>query len=80
MKRHLFWTMGYPYGVAALHAPPQLIDVDEAGFTLERADSKYSKAYMLRRVRSAGNYGHSEKVTLILGVTSGCLGGGDGRG
>ena len=66
-RRHAFWTEPWPYGIADVDAA-DMIDIDEAGFFLQTANRSYGKAYTDVRVRQPGNYGHSEKWTLIMAV------------
>jgi len=68
LKRHMFWTMSYPYGV--LGTPrANLIDTDECGIWLDYTNRTYGKALTGVSVREAGKYNRTgEKWTLILSV------------
>jgi hypothetical protein len=46
----------------------RLIDVDEVGFLLQRANRKYGHAYSGVRVRKPGNYGRDVNITVFLAV------------
>ena len=67
LRRRAFWLEPWPYGIADVPAH-DMVDIDEAGIFLETANRSYGKAVVNARVRQAGNYGHSEKWTLIMAV------------
>ena len=57
IRRRLYWTEGWPYGVAGIPRR-DLIDIDEAAFTLEQlANRTYGKSPARFRVRAPGHYG-----------------------
>jgi transposase len=68
--REMFWTMPSPNGVFGTprHA---LIDVDEAGFTLEKVNRRYGRAFSGVRVSYPGNYGRGTNVSVFLAVEPG---------
>jgi len=45
-----------------------MIDIDEAGISTTTADRNHGKAVSGERVNEEGNYGHGEKITLLMGV------------
>ena len=45
-----------------------MIDADECGIWLEKANRSMGKAFSGVRVREPGPYGHAEKWTLIMAV------------
>ena len=63
-----FWLMLYPYGIADVPADT-MIDIDEAGVSLETANRGYGKAHIATRVRQVGLYGHSNKFTILLAIS-----------
>ena len=67
MRRHAFWTMPYPLGIADCRAE-DMIDVDEAGITQDDAGRRYGKSFIGVRVREAGNYGHGKNLTLKCAI------------
>ena len=67
-RRHNFWNMAFPYGVVGTPRA-DMIDLDEAGFTLETVNRRYGKAYAGVRVRDPGPYGHRERWNLILAIS-----------
>jgi transposase len=68
--RQMFWTMAPPSGI--LGVPWRaLIDVDEAGFSLCRANRSYGHAYSGVRVSKPGNYGRDVNVSVFLAVEPG---------
>ena len=79
IKRMLFWTQPYPFGISDI-SKDEMIDIDECAFFLTSADRKYGKAPMFQsmRVRKSGPYGHDDKWTLLMGI-SGRNGGIAGR-
>ena len=60
--------MPYPYGIADVPADT-MIDIDEAGVSLETANRGYGKAHIATRVRQVGLYGHSDKFTILLAIS-----------
>jgi transposase len=65
-----FWNCFRPLGV---RGTPQrmLIDVDEFGITLERANHKNGWASKMYRVRKDGHYQHGEKITVLFAIEAG---------
>ena len=69
MRRHMFLTMGYPYGRVGI--PTQsFIDIDECGIMLEGCNRHYGKMYFGVRVVEKGHYGRGVKWTVTLGVAA----------
>jgi transposase len=67
-RRNWFWTQPLPLGISGIPRR-QLIDFDESGFYLQKANRSSGKAYKGVRVREEGPYGHDEKWTLLLAVS-----------
>ena len=68
IKHDMFWTMPFPYGVRGTPRA-QLIDSDEAAFSLDKANRRFGKAPPFQRVREVGPYHQGEKWTLILAIS-----------
>lgn len=67
LRRHLFWTTGYPTGI--LNVPfNSLIDIDEMAIMLQKVNRPCGKAYINVRVREEGAYERTTKWTLILAI------------
>jgi hypothetical protein len=66
----MYWNLPYPYGISDIDIA-DLIDIDEAGIFLETVNRKYGKAFIGKKVRATGPYGHSTKWTLIMGISGG---------
>lgn len=69
-RRWCYWNLDAPHGIADV-ARDDMIDIDEAGIFLEKANRRYGKAHVSSRTRAAGNYGHGEKHTLLLAIAGG---------
>ena len=67
MRARLFWTQPPPVGRVGID-PQTLIDVDEFGIWVEKANRSYGKALVGHECREAGKYGHGDKFTCILAV------------
>jgi hypothetical protein len=70
LKRQIFWTFPYPFGIADIHID-DYIDLDEAGVFVETATRKWGKCVIGTRCRQAGPYGHSKKTTFAMAIASG---------
>ena len=66
-RRIRYWTMPHPVGI---HGTPrhELIDVDECGIWLGKANRTSGKAFKGCRVREPGPYGHGDKWTLVMAI------------
>ena len=67
-----FWNQPFPFGCVGLLVP-NLIDMDEAGFWLEKFNRSYAVVKKGQRGVAPGPYGHAEKWTIIAAIC------GDGR-
>jgi hypothetical protein len=63
-RRSHFWNSPPPLGVVGIPFDT-LSDTDEAKFCILSCNRKYGKAFRCCRVRDMGNYGYSDKYTLI---------------
>lgn len=66
-KNHLYFNSPPPTGIVGVNRFT-ILDIDEAGFTLESPNRRHGKAKVGMRVQEAGPYGHQEKVTVIAGI------------
>ena len=69
IKRNMFWNMAPPLGINGVNRHV-LIDIDEAGIFLTHANRKYGKALSGIEVRQNGIYGHRQKYTLIMAIST----------
>lgn len=70
LKREDYWFSNYPFGIADIDTE-DIIDLDEAKFTITSQDRKYGKAHSSKRVDAKGMYKKgASAVTLILGVSA----------
>ena len=67
-KRWDYWHLPYPFGIANVRRA-DVIDIDECGVFLEKADRKFGKAYHGVRVNQAGPYSRGEKWNLLMAVS-----------
>ena len=69
-KREIFWNQPQPWGI---HGVPRrlLIDIDECGIELKRANRKYGYGVNEMRVVIPGLYSQDTKVTIILAIEAG---------
>lgn len=63
-----YWHLNYPAGIADI-AREDLIDLDEAAIFAETCNRGQGKAYLSRRVRDIGLYGHSQKTTILVAIS-----------
>ena len=61
----MFWILPPPIGILNVTLTEF---IDETAVFLETVNRSHGKAYIGARVREPGNYGHSEKWTLILAI------------
>jgi phage baseplate assembly protein gpV len=47
-----------------------LIDIDEAALFVELANRSRGKCSIVRQVRDIGPYGHSEKLNILVAITT----------
>jgi hypothetical protein len=67
IRRHLYWTVGYPVGVNGIRRD-RLIDLDEAAITGTLCNRTSGKSMSGVRVRESGVYSHGIKHTLQLAI------------
>jgi len=68
-RRNMFWSMPPPIGILNINRYT-LLDLDECGLHLTSANRSEGKAKVNVRVACIciGNYGHSDKLTIIAAV------------
>ena len=69
-KAQVFWTCPPPLGVVGIPRC-KLIDVDEAGLSLEKLNSKKGRGCMGLRVRKRGHYTRDKKVCVRIAISPG---------
>lgn len=69
-KHQFYWSLPYPGGVVGIPRI-QLIDIDEFGIWIEKANRVYGKVLVGRDLRENGKYGHGQKWTCKIGVKPG---------
>lgn len=68
LKRNLFWNANYPVGIADCD-PRNMIDIDEAGWSVDTCNRTSGKTVVGERCREVGPYSKTQKVTVLLGVS-----------
>jgi hypothetical protein len=70
LKAELFWTQPPPLGVISIPRR-KFIDVDEFGVELNRCNRTRAWAVENFRIRKAGHYARTEKLTVLIGIEPG---------
>jgi len=65
--RRMYWNMDYPNGIRDAD-PRFVIDIDEAGTSLEGSNRTYGSALIGERVREVGPYSKFDKINLLLAI------------
>jgi hypothetical protein len=69
-KVELFWTRPPPLGVRTIPRR-KFIDVDEFGVELNRCNRTRGWAIKFFRIRKAGHYSRTQKLTVLIGIEPG---------
>lgn len=70
LKANLFWNQPPPLGINGVRRR-KMIDVDEAGFSLEKINRGRGRSAKGLRVRKRGHYTRDKKVTVRIAVSPG---------
>jgi hypothetical protein len=63
----MYWILPAPFGIADVRRE-DMIDFDQAGLSVTKANRSYGKCHVTSRVTASGNYGHDVNWTLMMAI------------